>query len=107
MADFSLCPKYEKAFDLLGKRWNGLIIRTLLDGPKRFTDLSHTIPKLSGRVLAERFRELERQGIVERRVYPEIPVRIEYRLTPKGAALEPVLREVQNWADRWVKPEEL
>lgn len=102
MSDFHLCPKYEKAFELLGKRWNGLIIKVLLDGPKRFSDISNLIPKLSDRVLAERFKELEEQGIVERNVYPETPVRIEYRLTRKGTALENVLREVQKWADQWV-----
>ncbi|MDF2984946.1 MAG: HxlR family transcriptional regulator [Eubacterium sp.] len=105
MPDCQLCPKYEKAFELLGKRWIGLIVKVLLDGPKRFSDISNRIPQLSDRVLAERFKELEAGGIIERRVYPETPVRIEYQLTEKGKALKNVLIEVQKWADTWVVTE--
>lgn len=102
MSGCQLCPKYEKAFELLGKRWIGLIIRVLLDGPKRFSDISNIIPQLSDRVLAERFKELEAEGIIERKVYPETPVRIEYQLSGKGIALKSVLDEVQKWAETWV-----
>ena len=106
MADFHLCPKFECAFALLGKRWNGLIIRVLLEGPKRFSDISHMIPQLSDRILAERFKELEAEGIIQRNVYPETPVRIEYQLTDKGAALKEVMNEVQKWAETWINREE-
>jgi DNA-binding HxlR family transcriptional regulator len=102
MADFYLCPKFECAFALLGKRWNGLIIRVLLEGPKRFSDISNMIPQLSDRILVERFKELEAEGIIKRSVYPEIPVRIEYQLTDKGAALKNVMDEVQRWAENWI-----
>lgn len=102
MSKNQLCPKYERAFSLLGKRWNGLIIKVLLAGPKRFSDISSMIPQLSDRVLAERFKELETDGIIERKVYPETPVRIEYQLTEKGEALKSVLDEVQKWAEAWV-----
>jgi DNA-binding HxlR family transcriptional regulator len=102
MSGGQLCPKYERAFGLLGKRWNGLIIRVLIEGPKRFSDISCMIPQLSDRVLAERFKELETEGIIERKVYAETPVRIEYQLSEKGYALKSVLDEVQKWAETWV-----
>ncbi|MDP4091597.1 MAG: winged helix-turn-helix transcriptional regulator [Bacillota bacterium] len=106
MSNCQLCPKYEKAFELLGKRWIGLIIKALMNGPKRFSDVSSIIPQLSDRVLAERFKELETEGIIERKVYPETPVRIEYQLSEKGVALKRVLEEVQKWADTWINIEE-
>lgn len=99
---FELCPRFECAFELLGKRWTGLMIRVLLTGPKRFKDISGMIPNMSDRMLAERFRELEAAGILVRKVYPETPVRIEYDLTDKGKSLAPVMVAVQSWADDWV-----
>ncbi len=105
MPDCQLCPKFESAFSLLGKRWSGLIIRVLLDGPKRFSDISAMIPQLSDRVLAERFKELEAEGIIQRNVYPETPVRIEYQLTDKGKALKSVFDAVQTWAETWIAVE--
>lgn len=98
----NLCPKFENAFELLGKRWTGLIIRTLLNGEKRFSDISAAIPNMSARMLTERFKELESHGIVERSVYPETPVRIEYELTEKGKDLGKVMDEIQKWADKWI-----
>lgn len=102
MERFELCPKFESAFQLLGKRWTGLIIRVLLDGPKRFKDISAVIPNVSDKVLAERFKELEAAGILERNVYPETPVRIEYTLTEKGRMLKPTMDEVQKWAESYM-----
>lgn len=102
MEEWHLCPKFESAFEILGKRWTGLIIRVLLNGPKRFKEISDMIPNMSDRMLAERFRELEATNILVRRVYPETPVRIEYELTDKGRSLAPVMDAVQEWADRWI-----
>jgi DNA-binding HxlR family transcriptional regulator len=102
MEKFHLCPKYEVAFDILGKKWTGLIIRSLLSGSKRFSDISEIIPNMSAKVLTERFKELEKEGILVRNVYPEIPVRIEYELTEKGKNLEAALDEIQKWAEKWV-----
>ncbi|NLP27417.1 MAG: helix-turn-helix transcriptional regulator [Clostridia bacterium] len=101
MEKFHMCPKFESAFELLGKRWTGLIIRTLLSGQKRFSDIAESIPNMSARMLTERFKELECEGIVVRKVYPETPVRIEYELTEKGLELEPVMDEIQKWAEKW------
>jgi DNA-binding HxlR family transcriptional regulator len=103
MADHQLCPKFEAAFGILGKRWTGLIIQSLLHGPRRFKDISEMIPGMSDRMLAERFKELESEGLIHRHVYPETPVRIEYELSEKGRALRPVMEAVHNWGEHWVK----
>jgi len=98
-----LCPKFESAFEILGKRWTGLIIRTLLFGQHRFSKIAEMIPQMSDRMLAERLKELEHEGIVYRDVHPETPVRIEYGLTPKGLQLESIMNQVQQWADDWIE----
>ena len=96
-----ICPKYERAAELLGKRWTGLILRVLLDGPTSFSKIARTVTNLSDRVLSERLKDLERRGVVQRRVDPSIPVKIEYSLTTKGRDLQEVLDALQRWADRW------
>lgn len=101
MSQSALCPKFEKAMNLISKRWTGFIIHQLLSGPRRFCTIESSIP-ISGRLLSERLKELEKEGIVHREVFPETPVRIEYSLTDKGKALEPVIRELENWASEWI-----
>ena len=101
MEKFHMCPRFENAFELLGKRWTGLIIRTLLNGQNRFSDIEEAIPNMSARMLTERFKELEKEGIIMRKVYPETPVRIEYELTEKGHDLQSVMDEIQKWAEKW------
>ncbi|RCW72026.1 winged helix-turn-helix transcriptional regulator [Saliterribacillus persicus] len=103
MIEKNICPRFESALNLLNKRWTGLIIFQLLEGPQRFSTLEASIG-ISGRVLSERLKDLEKQEIVKRKVYDEIPVRIEYTLTEKGKALEPVLNSIQHWAEDWVEP---
>lgn len=103
--ELNLCPKFEAAFELLGKRWTGLIIRVMLSSKRRFSDISAMIPHLSDRMLIERLKELESAGIVARHVYPETPVRVEYDLTKKGHELESVMDQVQWWADKWIEAE--
>ena len=61
------------------------------------------IPNVSAKVLTDRFKELEREGVIVRNVYPETPVRIEYELTEKGRSLEPALDEIQKWAEQWIQ----
>ncbi len=97
-----ICPLYHRAIELIGKRWTGAIVRALMDGPRRFSELLEAVPGLHDRLLSERLKELETEGIVERRVYPETPVRVEYELTDKGRDLERVVTEVKRWADRWL-----
>ena len=96
-----LCPKYQRAMSLLGKRWTGLVLRVLLDGPCRFCDFLSLIDGISDPILSERLKELEAQGLVQRRVLPETPVRVEYALTPKGEGLREVLLLLHRWAETW------
>ncbi|WP_141433894.1 helix-turn-helix domain-containing protein [Bacillus sp. 03113] len=105
MNQSTLCPKFEKAITILSQRWTGLIIYQLLSGPQRFKTLESSIA-ISGRVLSERLKDLEQHGIIKRDVFPETPVRIEYSLTEKGLALEPVLKQIEQWAQDWLKIEE-
>jgi DNA-binding HxlR family transcriptional regulator len=97
-----LCKRYEQAIQLLGKRWTGLILDTMLEGPQRFCEMTSTVEGLSDRVLSDRLRELESEGVVERIVYPQIPVRVEYRLTEKGRDLRPVVQAIHDWAQNWI-----
>ncbi|SEN39600.1 DNA-binding transcriptional regulator, HxlR family [Mesobacillus persicus] len=99
-----ICPRFEKAMSLMSQRWTGLVIYQLLTGPKRFCTLESSMG-ISGRVLSERLKDLENQGIVKRDVYPETPVRIEYSLTDKGAALQPIMKEIETWSQTWLEPE--
>lgn len=78
-----------------------------MQGPKRFKDISEMIPNMSDRMLAERFKELEKAEILVRHVYPETPVRIEYELTHKGKALAPVMEAIQSWGNEWCSPDEV
>ncbi|MGH2505985.1 MAG: winged helix-turn-helix transcriptional regulator [Ktedonobacteraceae bacterium] len=99
---YTMCPRYEHAIQLLGKRWTGLILDALLQGPQRFGEMTSTVEGLSDRVLSDRLRELEVEEIVERIVYPHIPVRVEYRLTAKGHALQPMIVAIHQWAETWI-----
>jgi len=97
-----MCPRYEHAIQILGKRWTGLLLNALINGPKRFCELTSLVDGLSDRVLSDRLRELEAEGIVKRVVYPQIPVRVEYELTEKGHAFKPVIEAIHTWAEAWV-----
>ncbi len=94
--------KYHHAVELIGRRWTGAIIRAMLNGAKHFSELTATIPGLSDRLVSVRLKELEAEGIVERIVIPDKPVRIEYLLTQKGKALDSVVQAVDSWAEDWV-----
>ncbi|SFA97274.1 transcriptional regulator, HxlR family [Lentibacillus halodurans] len=96
-----LCPRFEGAMEIISKRWVGLILFELLDGAKRFSEMESDLP-ISGRLLSDRLKMLEKEGIVERNIYSEFPVRIEYSLSKKGKALKPVIQEIQNWANEWM-----
>ncbi len=95
------CPRYERAMSILGKKWSCLILRSLMVEPRRFTDISTYVSGLSDRLLSQRLQELEEANIVERRVYAQRPVVVEYSLTTKGEALREVVQAIQNWADQW------
>ena len=101
----SICPRYHHAVELIGRRWNGAIVRILLDGPARFAEIAAGIPDISDRMLAERLKELESEQVVVRRVIPETPVRVEYSLSERGQALEPAIRALSEWAEEWIPAE--
>ncbi|GGF82258.1 MarR family transcriptional regulator [Paenibacillus albidus] len=103
MKSTDLCPRLQKSMDIIGRRWTGLIIYQLLQGPQRFSAIEASLP-VSGRLLSERLKELEQEGIVLREVFPETPVRIQYSLTDKGLALKAVIRDLQQWSDAWIEP---
>src|SRR5262245_26224792 len=98
-----ICPNYQHAIELLGKRWTGLIIMILMEKPLRFNEMAEQLAVVSDRMLSERLKELETEGVIERRVYPETPVRVEYRLTEKGCALQPVVEAIGEWSHRWIE----
>jgi DNA-binding HxlR family transcriptional regulator len=97
-----LCVRFHRAVELIGGRWTGAIIQLLLQGRMRFAELRASIPEISDRMLSERLRELEVEGIIDRLVIPDTPVRVEYELTEKGRALEHALAAIGKWAERWV-----
>jgi DNA-binding HxlR family transcriptional regulator len=101
----SFCPAYHRAVELIGRRWTGAILRALLSDVRRFNELAAAVPGLSDRMLAERLRELEAEGLVVRKVIPASPVRVEYSLTAKGRDLESVVRAVAGWAESWASEE--
>ena len=96
------CPLYHEAVELVGRRWTGAILRVLMDGPLRFSEIGQAVPELSDRLLSERMKELEARGIVERTVRSGPPLRVEYSLSTMGRELEPALSELQHWAERWL-----
>jgi DNA-binding HxlR family transcriptional regulator len=96
------CPLYHEAVELVGRRWTGAILRVLMDGPLRFSEIAQSVPELSDRLLSERMKELEARGIVERTVISGPPLRVEYELSRMGRELEPALSELQRWANRWL-----
>jgi DNA-binding HxlR family transcriptional regulator len=95
------CSLYHHAIELIGKRWTGAILLVLMDGPCHFSQIRELVPDISDRLLSERLKELEAEAIVERRVIDGAPVRVEYSLTAKGSALEPVVRSLKSWAHDW------
>jgi DNA-binding HxlR family transcriptional regulator len=100
-----ICQHFQRAAELLGKRWNTQIIRVLLSGVSRFTDLREAVPSISDTLLSDRLKELEVEGIVTRDVTPSTPVRIDYRLTQQGRDLAGVITELAAWAERWAPAE--
>src|SRR5947208_1414541 len=97
------CPFYHEAVELVGRRWTGAILRVLMDGPLRFSEIAQAVPELSDRLLSERMKELEARGIVERTVLSGPPLRVEYSLSRMGRELEPALSELELWANRWLR----
>jgi len=96
--------RLSQAFALLGKRWSGVIVGLLLQGPARFAVLARTIPGISERVLSDRLAELASAGLVARTVLDGPPLGVVYELTESGRALGPGLLKLGEWADRYMAP---
>lgn len=93
------CP-VETTIEVIGGRWKCPIIHQLIDGTKRFSELQRAIPDASQRMLTKHLRGLERDGIIRREVYAEVPPRTEYSLTEMGRSLEPVLEAMADWSQQ-------
>jgi DNA-binding HxlR family transcriptional regulator len=97
----SICQHFQRAAELIAQRWMPQVIHAMRPGARRYSDLKTSIPKISDAILSERLKALEAAKIVVRTVEPTTPVRVSYRLTPRGRELADVLGELQVWAERW------
>jgi len=97
-----VCARFHRAVELIGSRWTGAIIQTLLQGKTRYALLKAAIPDITDRMLSERLRSLEAEELVTRWVIADTPVRVEYELTDKARELEGALHEIGAWAERWI-----
>jgi DNA-binding HxlR family transcriptional regulator len=96
------CP-VEACVEVVGGKWKGVILFHLLGGTKRFNELSRLMPAVTQRMLTRQLRELEADQVVERKVYAEVPPKVEYSLTEFGKTLEPVLRTLQGWGVNYLE----
>ena len=96
-----VCPDFHAAVELVGRRWAGAILYALSERPHYFAELTQAVPGVSDRLLSQRLREFEAEGLVERKVHAGSPARVSYALTEKGRELEPALAELKSWARRW------
>ncbi|MCD6027277.1 MAG: yybR [Solimicrobium sp.] len=90
----------EAALDVIGSRWKGVILFHLLDGTKRFNELRKLMPGVTQRMLTLQLRELEQDDVILRKVYPQVPPKVEYSLTPFGLELKPLLFSLREWGAR-------
>ena len=98
----ALCARFHRASELIGRRRTGAIIFVLLRSRCRFATLRDAIPDITDRMLSERLQELEHEGVVDRTVVPDTPVRVEYGLTRKGRALATAIEAITDWAQKWI-----
>ena len=96
-----VCHRYHEAVELVGRRWSGAILFSLIEGPRYFSEVAAAVPGLSDRLLSQRLRELESEGLVERAVHEGSPARVSYCLSEPGEALVPALRALYDWAQDW------
>ena len=101
-----VCSRFHRAVELIGGRWTGAIIQTLLQGKTRYALIKAAIPDITDRMLSERLRSLEAEDLVTRWVIADTPVRVEYELTEKGRSLDNALQEISTWANRWIPVDE-
>jgi DNA-binding HxlR family transcriptional regulator len=92
------CPS-RKLLDRISDKWVTLVLKSLMDGPKRYSELSHQLAGVSQKMLTQTVRNLERDGILTRTLTPSVPVRVDYELTPLGESLAGVLGQLKAWAE--------
>lgn len=93
------CP-VEAALDALGGKWKGGILQLLIQEPQRYSELLRTIPGVSERILTKQLKELEEDGLILREFHEGTPLNVVYRLTPLGEELRPLIRTIQDWANK-------
>ncbi|MGL4610911.1 MAG: winged helix-turn-helix transcriptional regulator [Trueperaceae bacterium] len=93
----------ERTLSVIGNKWTTLILRDLLHGTKRFGELRNNLTGISPKTLTDRLRYLEEQGVLTRKIYPEIPPKVEYALTKKGRALGNIINEMAKWGETYSK----
>lgn len=98
MKELPACP-VETTLMLIGDKWKVLILRDLMPGTKRFGELKRSVGNVSQKVLTAQLRDMEQKGLVERKVYAEVPPRVEYSLTELGRSLKPVLDAMWDWGE--------
>ncbi|MEM8686402.1 MAG: helix-turn-helix domain-containing protein [Pseudomonadota bacterium] len=99
------CP-VEAALERIGGKWKGVALYHLLDGTKRYNELKRQVGTVTQRMLTKQLRELERDGLIVRKVYPVVPPRVEYSLSERGRSLEPVLLALREWGMSYLEEEE-
>jgi DNA-binding HxlR family transcriptional regulator len=95
-------------WEVLGRRWSLLILKNLCNREAiRFNELKRSLSGISSTVLSDRLLDLEREGLISKKIYPEIPPKVEYSITPQAKELETIIKELGKWANRWKSPQQL
>ncbi len=102
----SNCP-VETTLSLIGDKWKVMILRDLMDGTKRFGELKRSIGRISQKVLTTQLRDMEASGLLHRKVYAEVPPKVEYTLTKTGYSLRPVLDAMAQWGEAYISQEKI
>lgn len=100
MGQFIPCA-LEQALDVIGGKWKGMILFHLLRETRRFNELRRLLPGVTQRMLTLQLRELEHHGLISRRIFPEVPPRVEYSLSPFGRSLEPIILSLRDWGKEY------
>ena len=100
---YTNCP-VEATLDIIGGKWKSIILFRILEETRRFNELRRLVPKLTQRMLTNQLRELERDGLIARKVYAQVPPKVEYSITDLGKTLEPVLLALKQWSEEHMKP---
>jgi DNA-binding HxlR family transcriptional regulator len=98
------CTAFQDAVELIGRRWSGAILYAMFGGATRFSEIRDHVPGLSDRLLSERLREFEAQGLVAREVIPAVPVQVRYSLTQMARELLPAIQLLVDWSHKWLPP---